>query len=303
MRLKSQNPHSQVGPLPEDVGYGLLAQILVRPDDQWVEIPICVFGLGPEDEEGYYHHRTRMLFPRCEPLAAALSRRCPGVGSAHKHIPLKGPRPGSTATRCTEAGVYAHDFVEAVVGVLTQVLCVGGQTAQAASQAASQCGPDGLDRDRGTAGFLAPLLTRTVSAPASVRSRSLCSSSTRTVSASASVRSRSLCSSTRTVSASVPVRSRFVCSSSARTISTSASVCSRFVCSSSTRTVSTSASVRSRFLRSSSTRTVSTSASGRSRFFLRSSSTRTVPGRGLPVAARTPGLAGAFAASVRASWS
>ena len=113
-------------------------RILARPDVQWVEFPMCAFGLGPEDEEGFYHHKTRLAFPRCEPLAAALSRRCPGVGAAHRHIPLKGSRPGSNATRCTEAGVYALDFVEAVVSVLTQVLCAGGKAPQMASQMSSR---------------------------------------------------------------------------------------------------------------------------------------------------------------------
>ena len=84
------------------------------------------FGLGPEGEDGFYHHRTRLVFPRCEPLAAALARRCPGVGAAHRHVPLKGSRLGSSVTRCTEAGVYSEDFVAEVVRTLTTALTTTG---------------------------------------------------------------------------------------------------------------------------------------------------------------------------------
>ena len=95
-------------------------EILARPDVAFVEFPMCVFGLGPMDEDGFYHHRTRLVFPRNEAVVAAFSRRCPGVGAAHR-------RPGQKVTRCTEAGVYAKDFVRTVVEVLQRVVQVGGE--------------------------------------------------------------------------------------------------------------------------------------------------------------------------------
>ena len=100
--------------------------ILARPDVQFVEFPMCAFGLGPGDGSGFYRHKTRVVFPTCPELAAALARRCPGVGGTHQRIPLKGSRDGSRTTRCTEAGVYARDFVDTVAAVLSQVLCGGG---------------------------------------------------------------------------------------------------------------------------------------------------------------------------------
>eukprot|EP00435_Cladocopium_sp_Y103_P071083 s29_g36.t1 len=45
-----------------------------------------------------------------------------GVGPHHKHIALKGARDGQSVTRCTEAGAYAWDFVNAVVTVLQSTL-------------------------------------------------------------------------------------------------------------------------------------------------------------------------------------
>ena len=102
-------------------------EILARLDVAFVEFPMCAFGLGPMDEDGFYHHRTRLVFPRNEAVVAAFSRRCPGVGAAHRHVPLKGARPGQKVTRCTEAGVYAKDFVRTVVEVLQRVVQVGGE--------------------------------------------------------------------------------------------------------------------------------------------------------------------------------
>ncbi|CAE6959396.1 unnamed protein product [Symbiodinium sp. CCMP2592] len=102
-------------------------EILRRPDVQFVEFPMCAFGLGPPDGEGYYHHRTRLVFPRCEAFAAALSRCCPGVGAAHRHVPLAGARPGAAQSRCAEAGVYPQEFVRTVVSTLQQVLVAGGE--------------------------------------------------------------------------------------------------------------------------------------------------------------------------------
>ena len=85
---------------------------------------MCAFGLGPADGSGFYHHKTRVVFRRCDALAKALSRCCPGVGAAHKHIPLGGARPGAARSRCAEAGVYAPEFVRTVVSTLQQVLSV-----------------------------------------------------------------------------------------------------------------------------------------------------------------------------------
>ncbi|CAE7036810.1 unnamed protein product [Symbiodinium sp. CCMP2592] len=102
-------------------------EILRRPDVQFVEFPMCAFGLGPPDGEGYYHHRTRLVFPRCEAFAAALSRCCPGVGAAHRHVPLAGARPGAAQSRCAEAGVYPQEFVRTVVSTLHQPLVAGGE--------------------------------------------------------------------------------------------------------------------------------------------------------------------------------
>ena len=101
--------------------------ILARPDVDSVEFPMCAFGLGPDEDHAFYHHKTRLVFPKCPPLAAALSRRCPGIGPAHRHVPLKGSRGGARATRCTEAGAHAEDFVKTIVEVLSTVLAPGGQ--------------------------------------------------------------------------------------------------------------------------------------------------------------------------------
>ena len=90
-------------------------EILARPDVQFVEFPMCAFGLGPADEKGYYHHRTRVVFRKCEALAVALSRRCPGVGAAHRHVPLRGNSKGSSFSRCQEAGRYCPEFVQVLV--------------------------------------------------------------------------------------------------------------------------------------------------------------------------------------------
>jgi hypothetical protein len=43
---------------------------------------------------------------------------------------LKGARPGADVTRCTEAGVYAPQFVQAVVQALQSLLTVGGEGLQ-----------------------------------------------------------------------------------------------------------------------------------------------------------------------------
>ena len=100
---------------------GWWKEILARPDVAFVEFPMCAFGLGPMDEDGFYHHRTRLVFPRNEAVVAAFS------SAAHRHVVLKGARPGQKVTRCTEAGVYAKDFVRTVVEVLQRVVQVGGE--------------------------------------------------------------------------------------------------------------------------------------------------------------------------------
>ena len=72
-------------------------RVLARSDVDFVEFRMCSFGLGPPDEPGaFYQHLTRVVFPKHEPLRVALSRRCPGVSATHRHVALKGARPGST---------------------------------------------------------------------------------------------------------------------------------------------------------------------------------------------------------------
>ena len=102
-------------------------RVLRRPDVDWVEFRMCSFGLGPPDEEhALYQHLTRVVFKKNAAVRAALSRRCPGVGPTHKHVPLKGSRPGSRTTRCTEAGVYCEQFVKTIVDVVRSNVVVGG---------------------------------------------------------------------------------------------------------------------------------------------------------------------------------
>ena len=102
-------------------------RILQRPDVDFVEFRMCSFGLGPPDEPGaFYQHLTRVVFPRHDAVRAVLSRRCPGVSANHRHVALKGARPGVQITRCTEAGVYCPEFVQTVCQVLRDSLFVGG---------------------------------------------------------------------------------------------------------------------------------------------------------------------------------
>ena len=103
--------------------------ILQRPDVEWVEFPMCAFGLGPGGNE-FYVHRTRVVFPVHPPLRRVLNRPCPGVGPNHQHVPLKGARPGATVSRCTEAGAYCEGFVQAVVQCLQATLTGRGGSRQ-----------------------------------------------------------------------------------------------------------------------------------------------------------------------------
>ena len=119
-------------------------EILARPDVQFVEFPMCAFGLGPPDGDGYYHHRTRVVFPRCEALASALSRCCPGVGASHRHVPLAGVRPGAPRSRCAEAGVYPQEFVRTVVSALQQTLVAGGDRTMSHSGPRRKPGPGAI---------------------------------------------------------------------------------------------------------------------------------------------------------------
>ena len=101
--------------------------ILQREDVDYIDFPMCAWGLGPPDEPGcFYVHKTRLVFPRHGPLRQLLLRQCPGLGPLHKHVALKGAREGLDVTRCTEAGAYAWDFVTAVVSVLQSTLGVMG---------------------------------------------------------------------------------------------------------------------------------------------------------------------------------
>eukprot|EP00435_Cladocopium_sp_Y103_P058511 s1062_g20.t1 len=97
--------------------------ILQREDVDHVDFAMCAWGLGPPDEpNAYYVHKTRLVFPRHEPLRRLLLRPCPGLGPRHRHVALKGARDGQSVTRCTEAGAYSWDFVNAVVAVLQSTL-------------------------------------------------------------------------------------------------------------------------------------------------------------------------------------
>ena len=91
-------------------------RILQRPDVDFVEFRMCSF----------YQHLTRVVFPRHDAVRAVLSRRCPGVSANHRHVALKGARPGVQVTRCTEAGVYCPEFVQTICKVLQDSLFVGG---------------------------------------------------------------------------------------------------------------------------------------------------------------------------------
>eukprot|EP00435_Cladocopium_sp_Y103_P002944 s2186_g1.t1 len=98
-------------------------RILQRDDVDYLDFVMCAWGLGPPDRsDEFYVHKTRLVFPRHEPLRRLLLRPCPGVGPHHKHVALKGARDGQSVTRCTEAGAYAWDFVHAVVTVLQSTL-------------------------------------------------------------------------------------------------------------------------------------------------------------------------------------
>ena len=99
--------------------------ILKRPDVASAVFPMCAFGLGPPDEpSAFYRHYTRVVFPSHGPLAHLLHRVCPGISSNHRHVPLKGCRPGVSVTRCTEAGAYPADFIKQIVQTLQASLTV-----------------------------------------------------------------------------------------------------------------------------------------------------------------------------------
>ena len=98
-------------------------RLLARPDVETVEFPMCAFGLGPPDSSHqFYRHATRVAFPVHPPLRQALTRRCPGQGANHQHVPLKGSRPGLDVTRCAEAGAYSQQFVDTIAEILLPTL-------------------------------------------------------------------------------------------------------------------------------------------------------------------------------------
>ena len=106
-------------------------RLLQRPDVDFIEVDMRAFGLGPPGTEGqFYRHRTGLAFPHHPPLRQALLRLCPGVSATHQHVALKGSRPGVTVSRCTEAGVYAPNFVRTVVETLAYTLMGGGSKPQ-----------------------------------------------------------------------------------------------------------------------------------------------------------------------------
>ena len=127
-------------------------RILRRPDVDFVEFRMCSFGLGPPDEPGaFYQHLTRVVFPRHDAVRAVLSRRCPGVSANHRHVALKGARPGVQITRCTEAGVYCPEFVQTVCQVLRDSLFVGGvgPTWCTKDKESKRAGGESLDEEDG----------------------------------------------------------------------------------------------------------------------------------------------------------
>ena len=111
-------------------------QILSRDDVDWLEFPMCAWGLWPPGQSTeFYVHKTRIVFPKHPPLRRLLSRMCPGLSAHHRHVALKGCRDGTTVTRCTEAGAYALPFVTAVVAVLQSSLGGGLVSPQASLDA------------------------------------------------------------------------------------------------------------------------------------------------------------------------
>ena len=125
MASRCASPRHPVDATPSN-GIFLLGEGYSNDRMLTIYLDMCAFGLGPPDAPGeFYRHATRIVFPRHEPLRQALLRVCPGVGPGHQHVPLKGNRPGVPVSRCTEAGVYAQEFVRAVVQVLRQSLQVG----------------------------------------------------------------------------------------------------------------------------------------------------------------------------------
>ena len=142
-------------------------RLIQRPDVDFIELDMCAFGLGPPDTVNeFYRHKTGLVFPHHPPLRQALLRLCPGVSEQHRHIGLKGARPGSDVTRCTEAGVYTPRFVQAVVLTLLETLQVdGGGLCRSPPQT------DGRD-GRVAAGVMVPSTTRTSATPALAASTS-----------------------------------------------------------------------------------------------------------------------------------
>ena len=127
-RLSGCRVHSSIRSVPEDVGSAAAAH-------HFGEARCRLRGVSHVCLQPWPGGRGRRLlpplFPKNEAVTAAFSRRRPGVGGAHRHVPLKGARTGSQVTRCTEAGVYSADFVRTVVQTLQQALSVGGGQFQA----------------------------------------------------------------------------------------------------------------------------------------------------------------------------
>ena len=125
---------------------------LQRSDVDFLEVDMCGYGLAPADQSDghhFYRHRTGLAFPRHAGFRAALFRLCPGLSPEHQHVPLKGARPGSDVTRCTEAGVYAPQFVQAVVQALGSLLSVGGVGRTSSPQSALPLKAGGQVNSRG----------------------------------------------------------------------------------------------------------------------------------------------------------
>ena len=114
------------GRYPKQWNLPVWQRLLARDDVDFLEVDMCAYALGPPGAPGqFYRRRTGLAFPRHAGFKAALFRLCPGLSAQHAHVPLQGCRDGTTVTRCTEAGVYAPAFVQAVVSAL-QTFVVGG---------------------------------------------------------------------------------------------------------------------------------------------------------------------------------
>ena len=132
-------------------------RLLQRPDVDFIEIDMCAYGLGPPQAEEPNHFYKHRAFPHNPAFRAALLRLCPGLSATHQHTALKGARPGSTVSRCTEAGVYAADFVKVVVAALQQCVVGGGVSSPQSPGRLAGSSHDAEGEDDGSPSFCSSL--------------------------------------------------------------------------------------------------------------------------------------------------